>query len=281
MDYEKLKQAAMVFDRINTVRNYVSKERFDKVADIKFGIDDERKLDIMYGMLNMTQKMVHFLANENKWYPDPESRRYPDYINLFPTAIEIAECAFEMMSDRYIKTIPIVECDNYNQEDRRRYFYLDNGKSKVLDIDLSSSTDIIILSDVLQKEKTRLIGVAEHLGYLEFEGKKHNTTEKVQYYEGDIYFLYGNPTDHVFYDWLTNGDSTGVYLATKKGWRKLLYVPGRGYINRKGEIEYVDDKHYYSDHKLEDSGKKFHYVGNIHHDISVLVDGRRKEDSND
>lgn len=25
----------------------------------------------------------------------------------------------------------------------------------------------------------------------------------------------------------------------------------------------------------------FHYVGNIHHDISVLVDGRRKEDSND
>ena len=43
MDYKDLKQAAKVFDQIYTIRLYVSKERFDKVAKAKFGIDDERR----------------------------------------------------------------------------------------------------------------------------------------------------------------------------------------------------------------------------------------------
>lgn len=38
-----------------------------------------------------------------------------------------------------------------------------------------------------------------------------------------------------------------------------------------------NDDHFYSNFKLEASGKKFKYVGNIHHDLSVLVDGKGKE----
>lgn len=280
MDYENLKEAARVFNRINTVRNYVSKERFDKVAKIKFGIDDERKLDAMYGLLNLTQQLVYYIANDSEEFR--ETNRCPEYMELIPKAIEIAECAYEMMSNSHNSTIvPSFEFNQYRREDKRRYFYTDKGESKVLDISLDSRTDIVLLGDVLQNENIKLIGVAEHLGYLEGERRSNNTREKFQYFEGDIYFLYRNPTDRVFYDWFSNGDDTGVYIATEKGWRKLLYTPGRGYIDRDEDVEYIDDEHYYSDYKLEASGKKFHYVGNIHHDISVLVDGRRKEDSND
>ena len=98
-----------------------------------------------------------------------------------------------------------------------------------------------------------------------------NSREKFHYYEGDIYLLYGNPTDRVFYDW-TRAKDSGVYVATNKGWRKLLYTPTRGYVERDGDLSFVDDEHFYSDYMLEESGKGFLYVGNIHDDMSVLCE---------
>lgn len=275
MDYEELKQAAKVFTRINDIRNYVSKERFDKTAAAKFGIDDERKLDMMYGLLNMTPRIVFYIANDCEEYR--KENRFPQYMNLMPKTLEIAEYAYISMSEGYVSNeVPSVEHNDYRKEDRRRYFYSENGEGKMIDINLGSRSDIVLLSEVLQREGVSLIGVAEHLGYLEGEAGRYNR-EKFQYYEGDIYFLYGDPTDRVFYDWFSHGGDAGVYIATEKGWRKLLYTPGRGYIDRKGNVEYVDDDHFYSNYMLEASGKKFQYVGNIHHDLSVLVDGKGKE----
>ena len=40
--FDELKQAAKVFDRINDIRNYVTKERFAMVAQTRFGITGER-----------------------------------------------------------------------------------------------------------------------------------------------------------------------------------------------------------------------------------------------
>ncbi len=277
MDYEELKQAARVFTRINVIRNYVSKERFDKVAAVKFGIDDERELDMMYGLLNMTQRIIFYIANDCEEYR--KENRFPQYMNLMPKTLEIAEYAYISMSDGS-NEVPSVEHNNYRKEDRRRYFYSENGEGKMIDINLGSRSDIVLLSEVLQREGISLKGVAEHLGYLEGEAGKYNR-EKFQYYEGDIYFLYGDPTDRVFYDWFSHGGDAGVYIATEKGWRKLLYTPGRGYIDKNGDVEYVDDDHFCSNYMLEASGKKFQYVGNIHHDLSVLVDGKGKEVSNE
>lgn len=92
MDYEELKQAAKVFTRINDIRNYVSKERFDKTAAAKFGIDDERKLDMMYGLLNMTPRIVFYIANDCEEYR--KENRFPQYMNLMPKTLEIAEYAY-------------------------------------------------------------------------------------------------------------------------------------------------------------------------------------------
>ena len=49
-----------------------------------------------------------------------------------------------------------------------------------------------------------------------------------------------------------------------------MYTPTRGYLTRDGNLDFVDDKHFYSDYMLEGSGKGFLYVGNIHDDCSVL-----------
>lgn len=267
MTFEEVKVAAQVFNRINSIRRYVTKERFAKVAQAQFGIDDEDIIDVMYGMLNMTPKMVFYIANFGA-----EDMHEPKYLKCLPKAIEIAELAYSLKPTDW-DGVPHIEHNIYRREDKRRYFYTEGDKHLTLDVSMSSREDLLLLSELLRHE-VKINGVAEHLGYLEGELNR-NSREKFHYFEGDIYLLYGNPTDRVFYDW-TRANDSGVYVATTKGWRKLLYTPTRGYVERDGELSFVDDKHFYSDYMLEQSGKGFLYVGNIHNDMSVLCE--KKED---
>lgn len=276
MTKEELTQAAKVFHRIAQMKSYVSKERFVMVANTRFGIDDERKLDVMYGMLNMSPKLIAYIAIADDEAAQ-QTVRIPDYIKLIPKAIEIAESAYELRPAEWGGDyLPTVKHEQYRKEDKRRYYYTDGKKAKTIDIRMHSRADIILLSELLQRDSVELQGVANHLGYLEGD-VNGNSRERVQYFDGDIFFLHPNPTDRVFYDWYSRGDEAGVYVATDEGWRKLLYTPGRGYIDKDGDAQYVDDKHYYSDHKLEQSGMRFHYVGNIHYDMAVLREKKTKK----
>lgn len=266
--FEELKKAAGIFHHINQMRAEVTRDRFDVVAKTRFGIEDKYMLDVMYGMLNMTGKMVGYIAafdNEEV----RKSRWYPKSIKYLPQAIEIAESAYSLRMNCMGNEVPAVEHDS-RKEDKRRYFYKEGGVKNFLDVCLSSSSDIKLLSELLSKEGVILRGVAEHLGYLEGEIRGYGR-EKFQYYDGDIYLLYSNPTDHLFYDY-NRCDDAGVYVATKRGWRKLLYTPTRGYVTKNDKLDFVDDQRFYSDYMLEKNGMGFLYVGNIHDDCSVLVE---------
>ena len=266
MTFDDLKQAAQVFNRINSIRSYVTKERFAAVAQTRFGIDEEDLIDVMYGMLHMTPRLVYYIANYGV-----EGIQAPKRMKHLPKAIEIAESAYSLKpKDWDGNSVPHIDHDIYRREDKRRYFYTDGDKHLTLDVSMSSRSDLLLLSELLRRE-VKIDGVAEHLGYLEGELNGRNGREKFHYFEGDIYMLYADPTDRVFYDW-TRAKDAGVYVATAKGWRKLLYTPTRGYVERDGELSFVDDKHFYSDYMLEASGKGWLYVGNIHNDMSVLVE---------
>lgn len=265
MEFKELQVAAQVFNRINSMRRYVTKERFANVAQTRFGIDDEYIIDVMYGMLNMTPRMIYYIANFGA-----EDMHETKRLNYLPKAIEIAESAYSLKPTGWDgNSVPHIEHNIYRREDKRRYFYSEGDKHLTLDVSMSSREDLLLLSELLRRE-VKINGVAEHLGYLEGELNR-NSREKFHYFEGDIYLLYGNPTDHVFYDW-TRAKDSGVYVATTKGWRKLLYTPTRGYVERGGELSFVDDKNFYSEYMLEQSGKGFLYVGNIHNDMSVLCE---------
>jgi biotin-[acetyl-CoA-carboxylase] ligase BirA-like protein len=167
----------------------------------------------------------------------------------------------------------------YYNKDRRRYFYrTKDGLDGHADFSLTQRSDIISLARFVERTDIEITGVTHHIDQLDTDETDSNRNRiRVDYYEGDIYFLFGDPTDHVFYDWYSHGDHAGVYVATDEGWRKLLYTPGRGYVGKDGELEFVDNEHFYSNYKLEASGKKFQYVGNVHHSLSVLVERRKKE----
>ena len=274
MTYEELKQAAAVISHAKEMKYYVSKERFALAALTQFGIDDEKSVDIMYGFFCRMPDIVQRIAASEKL-----TEKY------LPKAIEIAEAAYSLRGgDGYDSTVPGIEDKwRYNEKDRRRYFYrTKDGQDGHADFSLKQRSDIISLARFVERTDFEITGVAHHLGQLDTDEVDSNRNRiMVDYYEGDIYFLFGDPTDRIFYDWYSHGDDAGVYVATEKGWRKLLYTPGRGYVGKDGELEFVDDKHFYSDYMLEASGKKFQYVGNIHHSLSVLVERRKKQKEED
>jgi hypothetical protein len=124
MTFEELKQAAQVFNRINSIRSYVTKERFAMVAQTRFGIDDEDVIDVMYGMLHMTPRMVYYIANFGA-----QDIHEPKRIKHLPKAIEIAESAYSMKPSEWdADHVPHIEHNIYRREDKRRYFYTDNDK---------------------------------------------------------------------------------------------------------------------------------------------------------
>lgn len=276
MTYEEVIQAAKIFFRLAKIRNYVSKERFAMMAKTRFGIEEEDEIDVMYGILNVTPRIIGFLAASEE---DQSQYTYmKGRVKLLPKAIEIAEAAYALKPVEWRgDDVPTVERDEYRRKDTRRYFYTDGDEEKTIDVDMSDRTGIIMLSELLQREGIRMRGVAEHLGYLEGPVNPRGGRDKIHYFEGDIYFLYGDPTDRMFYDWYSCGGSAGVYVATEKGWRKLLYTPGRGYIDKKGNVEYVDDKSFFSNYKLEQAGMGFLYVGNMNYDKRVLREEKKEE----
>lgn len=184
--FDELKQAAKVFDRINDIRNYVTKDRFAMVAQTRFGITGERKIDAMYGLLNMTPKMIHCIA-----LFDSEEARHrlwlPEYIDHLHKAIEIAEAAYAMKPDDWEQEhVPHIEHNQYRQSDRRRYYYTEDGRRGTLNVDMGSRFDISLLAELLQRDGVKITGVSEHLGYLEGEMKGRVIRER-QVYRGDIF----------------------------------------------------------------------------------------------
>ena len=269
--FKKLQEAAKVLNRLSEILMYVSRERFDAVAKIK-GITDGRTLDVMYGMLfinNLTIRQVAKYENKEK------DTFIPDYLSLMPKALEIVEEAYSMCKDGYDKNVPCIEYNDYRRSDIRRYFYTDENGRGMLDVNLGIESSIQLIAELLKRDGVKIEGVAEHLGYL--EQVLHHTGErkKINYFDGDIYFLFGMPQDRIFYSYV-NADDAGVYVATPKGWRKLLYTPTRGYVTKDGKLDFADEDRYYSDYMLENSGKDFRYVGNVYDNKSVLYEKNKE-----
>lgn len=281
MTYEELKQACAVLGEVSRWRDYVSKDRFVLTAKARFGIEDERLHDVMYGLVQMPLPRLIAYMNIDRngdhggcWMP-----RGWEHVGK---AVEIMQAAYALRPDMYEDNdVPSVDSDHGGYRyDRRRYFYTRGNDGKILhaDISLARRNNIALLAELLSDGSVKMRGVAHYIDSLDGELTDRNKREQIDYYDGDCYLLWGNPADRVFYDYYSRGGDAGLYMATDKGWRKLLYTPGRGYLDKDGQPQYVDDDHFYSNYMLEASGKGFRYVGNLIAQPDVLRENSNKED---
>lgn len=283
MTYEELKQACAVLSEVSRWRDYVTKERFCLVAKARFGIEDGELCDVMYGLMQMPlPRLIAYMSIEHNGADG--GYRMPRGWKHMANAVEIMQAANTLRPrDYYDETyeVPAIDEDHGGYRyDRRRYFYTrgDDRQMHYADISLTRRDDIALLAELLAENGVVIKGVAHYIESLDGQLESNAKRERFDYYDGDCYLLFGNPADRTFYDYFSRGDDAGVYMATDKGWRKLLYTPGRGYLDKDGQPQYVDDDHFYSNYMLEASGKGFRYVGNLIAQPDVLRENSNKED---
>jgi hypothetical protein len=262
MTAQEILSAAAIFKKISEWQYVVSKERFGRVAMTKFGIA-EKDIDMLYGLFGT--------ARSNIVYVNSEYDRYHITENM-PLAIQIAEETYNIYHNNL--SIPGIPSDRYYERDKRRYYVSDTSvqpaKHFSVDVNLRERAEIISFAELLQRDGIEVREVTHVLGQLEH--KRNSKEDKMDYYEGDVVFVFGNPTDSMWRSWYREEES-GVFIATDHGWAKLLYTPGRGYVNKKHEVEFESEERW-NEHKIQGiaDGKEWRYVGNIHDDISILVD---------
>lgn len=266
MNYEDIKHAASVLSEVSRWRDYVTKERFFLMAKARFGIEDDELCDVMYGLMQMPlPRLIVYMSIEHNGADG--GYRMPRGWKHMAKAVEIMQAAYALRPNMYEDNkVPAIDEDHGGYRyDRRRYFYTrgDDRQIHYADISMARRDDIAMLAELLAGDSVKIRGVAHYIDTLDGQLDSNAKRERFDYYDGDCYLLFGNPADRTFYDYFSRGDDAGVYMATDKGWRKLLYTPGRGYLDKNGEPQFVDDDHFYSNYMLEASGKGFRYVGNF------------------
>lgn len=266
MNYEDIKHAASVLSEVSRWRDYVTKERFCLMAKARFGIEDDELCDVMYGLMQMPlPRLIVYMSIEHNGADG--GYRMPRGWKHMAKAVEIMQAAYALRPNMYEDNkVPAIDEDHGGYRyDRRRYFYTrgDDRQIHYADISMARRDDIAMLAELLAGDSVKIRGVAHYIDTLDGQLDSNAKRERFDYYDGDCYLLFGNPADRTFYDYFSRGDDAGVYMATDKGWRKLLYTPGRGYLDKNGEPQFVDDDHFYSNYMLEASGKGFRYVGNF------------------
>lgn len=258
MDLKELKEAAENYCKIRDWQNFVSKERFFYVAKTCFNYTDERDIDMMFGLFQILPRMSVYLTDTGGKY-DNEKR-------LTTQGLKVAEKAYEIAHS--------YNCTSWNDMlpfDEHMYFYETTDSDNVhrIAVDFKNAAQVIAIAELFKSSTFDGIrAVVRRLGGIESKDGINRTN--IPYYDGDIYLMYSDVTDRIFYDYY-DSDDQGVFVATEDGWRKLLYTPHRGYVDGKKKLLYENDTKY-SNYMLNAAGKKFRYIGNIYEDISVLID---------
>ena len=272
MDIKELQQLGDTIREYYEIKNNITADRFKWIAMAQG--ESNENAELLYCVFNELKDGLFALSNQSRY--NPADRRL-GYAKKLTKALEIAKQTYQLCGSgkKYSGDIPNINRDVYEQ-DRRRYFIRRAGEVLTLDVNLTNSTDIICLARLLESldpEKHYDDGVIDLTHYI--DKIRTDNGKEIPYYEGDIFFLHLNPYDSLFDIWHT--DDCGVFLATDRGFVKLLYTQGRGYIDKDGRPN-IDEQHHYSDYMLNGSSKVFDIVGNIHKDKSVLVDKPQTEE---
>ena len=143
----------------------------------------------------------------------------------------------------------------YDEKELRKLIYKKGEDIHELELNLHDANDIITYSCLLQQEDFQQISLLRFCCYIQIK----NTDKYMNIFEGDIF-----NTNDSFY-----GNKSNVYVAeTRSTFKKLLYIKGKGYLN-KGQLN-IDEEHSYNSHCL--SLKDWEKIGNTTQNIKILSD---------
>lgn len=235
--------------------SYVTNERFCHMATAMCGVSERE-----------ARRMWRIYSNlvEYKWYKLQDESE--EELNA---VMAIARTAYKFVCEGAV----VFHTDSEPQTPCWKIYYRmgEDGEIRQMEIDLRKKADVLEYAELLRRENIEILRRIDFYETIEL-GTGANS-EKLKVYVGDIISC----TDNRLYS-LNNKE--GVYICSAKGYKKLMYTPGRGYI-RKGEPDYEQNEEgrdcLYSRWRICDGYDRFpRIVGNIYVDASVLKEEKKK-----
>lgn len=269
IDSEFFGKMSNVQDQYIMMKSYVTYERFVLYAKSKGYERDEADTLFAIFASGLNANFRNYQYEEFNIKRTQNAHRFPEAFNL---AVDVY--------DNICNTVNMSRKTDYyydeEKKDIRKYFYKnEKGEFEEFVIDLSCSSDIISLSEII-KNRTDLDyrGCAEYVDDIEIhEGLER---KRIKVFDGDIFFVHNNIYESMFSLYKLS-ESAGVYVCLKGCYRKLLYKQGTGYVDEEGNLNLSEGKYNnYAVTGIADA-QYFEVVGNTHKTKSILEDKEDEE----
>ena len=143
---------------------------------------------------------------------------------------------------------------SYDDKELRKLIYSENDEVKEVVLNLHDTNDIITFSEML-KRGIKSISLLRYCCKTQLK----NSDKQLQVFEGDLF-----DTNDMFW-----GVKSNIYVAEKDStFRKLIYIKGKGYIDKNGELNMEDNS--YTSYVL--SLAEWRKIGNTTTDLIKLTD---------
>ena len=143
---------------------------------------------------------------------------------------------------------------SYDEKELRKLIYSENDEVKEVILNLHDANDIVTYAEMIKRE-VKQISLLRYCCDMPLK----NSKEYLQIFEGDFF-----DTNDMFW-----GIKSNIYVADKDvTFKKLLYIKGKGYLNKKGNLNFDDGE--FSKHVL--SLSDWSKIGNTTTDLIKLTD---------
>ena len=251
---KSIKETFAQLKELSERRGYITKDRFVGYAKVKLACS-EREVQSLWGIWEHIVELNWFRLDEIN----------DSFLNA---ALDIADEVYKSVC----KGADVRYAEESPKTPKWKVYYRigENSETQHMGIDLRNKEDVLKYALLLQQEEAEVLLRLDFFDTVEVSYGRVSMAKKkkIDIYNGDIIFC----SDKDSYGW---GNSSGVYICTMEGYKKLMYTQGRGYL-RRGEPDFEQGKDgddiLYSNYAFNAYDKRFDVVGNIYVDRSVLME---------
>lgn len=262
-----IQELTSTLSHLEELRWKVSVDRYKYICAAE-GINERKAMD-MY---------KHFQILVQGSIPHPDHKEpTPEYLQSIIDMAERARAEYDFGNQL---SADLTNFDYHNWGDEFKYalyvFTKEGKPTKVEEFNIASP-DTYVSATLLIKggwEMTHIIRQCDEtsntLRYLNFTDDERRDRKTLRIYDGDVFEVV--PSDSI----MGHASDCGMYLCHNGAYRKLIYIPGKGYIHDDkplidGLVQISINKDgLFNSHKITWDG--FRKVGNIHVDMGCLVE---------
>lgn len=261
-----------------------SPDAFNEVARELFGMT-VREAQMLY---------TQYRNITNGYWPYDEAKEQ-EAIDIMTKAAQVLEHSMRLAPADEWRSIDCYMGKGRDDNDRNRiavWARHEGREPQMFEMWLNSPKSLAMIHDMEQRQDVEILCIVPWVDSI-YDARGENClndlggASTMHVYEGDLFVLLNKGTD----DYWNRPTENGVYVCRWGAYRRLLYTVGRGYLDTKkqpnvastddeddelGDVFCYDERRW--NHHLLTMDHKWKRIGNIHADVTLLMEKKPKKE---